>query len=207
VCSQAERKDPKYAPIHNTAGLIEVALGNLPRAVTEFGEARRLDPSSFEAQMNFAALNLGFHGYAPAEEAYRAALVLRPDDYDARLGLSLSLRAQIDEARGPLLVPEAERELAKAKSLAPERPEAYFNEGILAQEYGGRWGDEGARAQSLVRARALFTTFLAKAGGDAAFAEARKKASEHLGEIDELARFGGSNPDPRPVVPGASEAP
>jgi tetratricopeptide (TPR) repeat protein len=207
VCSQAERKDPRYAPIHNTAGLIEVALGNLPRAVTEFGEARRLDPSSFEAQMNFAALNLGFHGYGPAEEAYRAALVLRPDDYDARLGLSLALRAQIDEVRGPALVPEAERELVKAKSLAPERPEAYFNEGILAQEYGGRWGDEGARAQSLVRARALFTTFLVKAGGDAAFADARKKASEHLGEIDELARFGSSNPDPPPLVPAAPGAP
>lgn len=144
--------------------------------------------------MSFAALNLGFHGYAPAEQAYRAALVLRPDDHDARLGLSLSLRAQIDEMRGPALVPEAERELVKAKSVAPERPEAYFNQGILAQEYGGRWGDEGERARSLVRARELFTTFLAKAGDGAAFADAKKKASEHLGEIDELARFGSSNP-------------
>jgi tetratricopeptide (TPR) repeat protein len=191
VCSQAARKDPRYAPIHNTAGLIEVALGNLPRAVTELGEARRLDPASFEAQMNFAALNLGFRGYAPAEEAYRAALALRPDDYDARLGLSLSLRAQIDEARGAALVPEAERELVKAKSLAPERPEAYYNEGILVQEYGARWGDEANRGNSLARARDLFTTFLAKAGSGSAFADARKRASEHLVEIDVLSRFGG----------------
>jgi tetratricopeptide (TPR) repeat protein len=203
VCSQAALKDPAYAPIHNTAGLIEVALGNLPRAVTEFGEARRLDPASFEAQMNFAALNLGFHGYAPAEEAYRAALALRPDDYDARLGLSLALRAQIDEVRGPALVPEAERELVKAKSLAPERPEAYYNEGILAQEYGGRWGaDDGERAQALGRARDLFTTFLAKAGDAPSFADARKRASARLEEIDELARFGSSGPampkDPGP---------
>jgi tetratricopeptide (TPR) repeat protein len=190
VCSQAARKDPGYAPIHNTAGLVEVALGNLPRAVAEFGEARRLDPASFEAQMNFAALNLGFHGYAPAEEAYRAALALRPDDYDARLGLSLALRAQIDEERGPTLVPEAERELAKAKSLAPERPEAYYNEGILAEEYGGRWGSPGDRAAALVRAKGLFTTFLARAGDAPAFADARKRASERLLEIDELSRFG-----------------
>jgi tetratricopeptide (TPR) repeat protein len=195
VCSQAARKDPRYAPIHNTAGLIEVALGNLPRAVTEFGEARRLDPTSFEAQMNFAALNLGFHGYAPAEEAYRAALVLRPDDYDARLGLSLALRAQIDEVRGAALVPEAERELVKAKSLAPERPEAYYNQGILAQEYGGRWGDAGQRTQSLIRARDLFTTFLAKAGDGSAFADAKKRASQHLEEIDILCRFGGEKVD------------
>ncbi len=207
VCSQAARKDPRYAPIHNTAGLIEVALGNLPRAVTEFGEARRLDPASFEAQMNFAALNLGFHGYAPAEEAYRAALALRPDDYDARLGLSLSLRAQIDEVRGPALVPEAERELAKARSLAPERPEAYFNEGILAQEYGGRWGDDAERARSLVRARSLFTTFLSRAGDSVTFADAKKQATAHLGEIDEMARFGSPDPArPRNPVPAPSNA-
>ncbi|MEP7126367.1 MAG: hypothetical protein ABJE95_35875 [Byssovorax sp.] len=192
VCSQAVKKNPRYAAIHNTAGLIEVALGNLPRAVNEFGEARRLDPASFEAQMNFAALNLGFHGYTPAEEAYRAALALRPDDYDARLGLSLALRAQIDEVRGPALVPEAERELAKAKSIAPERPEAYFNEGILVQEYGARWGgDEAAHLKSLARARELFTTFLAKSGDGAAFSDARKRASEHLVEIDVLSRFSG----------------
>ncbi len=189
VCSQAAQKDPRYAAIHNTAGLIEVALGNLPRAVTAFGEARRLDPTSFEAQMNFAAVNVGFRGYAPAEEAYRAALSLRPDDYDARLGLSLALRAQIDEARGPALVPLAERELARAKSLAPERPEAYYNEAILAEEYGGRWGSEQDRAAAIVRAKGLFTTFLAKAGDAPAFADARTRAEGRLRDIDELSRF------------------
>lgn len=189
VCSQAMQKDPRYAAIHNTAGLVEVALGNLPRAATAFGEARRLDPTSFEAQMNFAAVNVGFRGYAPAEEAYRAALALRPDDYDARLGLSLALRAQIDEERGPTLVPLAERELAKAKSLAPERPEAYYNEAILAEEYGGRWGSEQDRALARARAKELFTTFLARAGDAPAFADAKARASERLREIDELTRF------------------
>ena len=58
VCSQAARKNPSYAPIHNTAGLIQVELGNLNAAVQEFNTARKLDPGFVEAQMNFAAVNL-----------------------------------------------------------------------------------------------------------------------------------------------------
>ena len=63
VCSQAIRKEPRYAPVHNTAGLVEAELGNLSRAVSEFNEARRLDPSFFEAHMNSAAVNLRFRGF------------------------------------------------------------------------------------------------------------------------------------------------
>src|SRR5262249_42423111 len=36
VCSQAVRKNANYAPIHNTAGMIQVELGNLNGAVSEF---------------------------------------------------------------------------------------------------------------------------------------------------------------------------
>ena len=39
VCSQAVRKNPKYAPIHNTAGLIQNELGQVNGAVSAF--ARR----------------------------------------------------------------------------------------------------------------------------------------------------------------------
>jgi Flp pilus assembly protein TadD len=69
VCSQAIRKNPSYAPIQNTAGMIQVELSNLNTAVSEFNTARRLDPTFFEAQMNFAAVNLQFRGFQQAEEA------------------------------------------------------------------------------------------------------------------------------------------
>ena len=44
VCTQAIKKNPRWAPIHNTAGLIDVELGNLSHAAASFDEARRLDP-------------------------------------------------------------------------------------------------------------------------------------------------------------------
>ncbi len=78
VCSQAMRKNPRYAPIHNTAGLVDMELGNLSRAAAEFEEARRLDPRFVEAHLNYAAVNLGFRGYAQAEEAYRKVLAIQP---------------------------------------------------------------------------------------------------------------------------------
>ncbi len=143
VCSQAIAKNPRWAPLHNTAGLIEVELGNLSRAAASFDEARRLDPGLVEAQMNLAALNLQVRGFARAEEAYRAVLALRPDDYDARVGLALAIRGQIDAASEPERVKAATKELEEAKRLAPERPEAYFNQAILVQEYGGRTGAPG----------------------------------------------------------------
>ena len=63
VCSQAIRKNQNYAPIHNTAGLIQNELGQVNGAVQEFAAAAKLDPKFFEAQMNFAAVNLGFRGF------------------------------------------------------------------------------------------------------------------------------------------------
>src|SRR5262249_46516926 len=95
VCSQAIRKNPNYAPIHNTAGMIQVELQNLNNAVQEFNNARTIDPTFYEAQMNYAAVNLQFRGFKQAEEAYRAALRMRANDYDAHLGLALALRGQI----------------------------------------------------------------------------------------------------------------
>ncbi len=92
VCSQAIKKNPRYASIHNTAGMIQVELGNLNGAVSEFNNARTLDPSFYEAQMNYAAVNLSFRGFDQAEGAYRKAIELRPNDYDAHLGLALALR-------------------------------------------------------------------------------------------------------------------
>jgi hypothetical protein len=204
VCSQAIRKDPRFAPIHNTAGLVEIELGDLSRAAASFGEARRLDPGFFEAQMNYAAVNLSFRGFAEAEQAYRAALQTRPDDYDAHLGLSLALRGQIDEANEQKLVPMAEDELGRAEKLSPDRPEAYYNQAILTQEYRGKWGEEPQRRAARERAKELFGTFLKKADDAPALADARKKAAERIQEIDQIGIFIGevqAQPLPAPEDP------
>lgn len=191
VCSQAIRKNPKYAPIHNTAGIIQVELGNMNSAVASFKMASDLDAGFFEAHMNYAAVNLSFRGFKPAEDAYRAALKLRPNDYDVRLGLSLAIRGQINDSNFDQFTKDAEAELAKAKEIAPDRPETYFNLGILTQEFKvkGITGDEKAKIPVLDAAIALFKEFQTKAGSNPEFADGQKQAKERIEDIDALKKF------------------
>ena len=188
VCSQAIRKNPKYAPVHNTAGMIQVELANLNGAVQEFNTARQLDPTFYEAQMNFAAVNLQFRGFAQAEEAYRAALKMKPNDYDAHLGLALALRGQIDDSNFDKLVKDASSELDAAKKVAPERAETYYNEAILTQEYKSKSGGKSSEPE-LLNAKGLFGQFIQKAGAAPEFADAVKRSKDRMSEIDQIIEF------------------
>src|SRR4029079_6267503 len=82
VASQAIRKNPNYAPIHNTAGLIQNELGQVNGAVQEVKQAASLDPKFFEAEMNYAFVNLSFRGFDQAQAALTKAIAMRPNDYD-----------------------------------------------------------------------------------------------------------------------------
>jgi Flp pilus assembly protein TadD len=178
VCSQAIQRNPNYAPIHNTAGLIENALSHVNGAVSEFRLAAELDPHFFEAQMNYAALNLGFRGFTQAEKAYRQALTIRPHDYDAHLGLSLAIRGPLtgQEPNYDDLVRAAQAELDAAKKADPNRPDAYYNEGILTQEFKAKAGSDKAKTiATLEDAKKSFNTFLAKAADEPRYAEAVKR--------------------------------
>jgi tetratricopeptide (TPR) repeat protein len=188
VCSQAIRKNPNYAPVYNTLGMIHVELGNLNSAVQSFNSARRLDPSFYEAQMNFAAVNLQFRGFEQAEDAYRAALKMRPNDYEGRLGLALALRGQIDDSNFDKMVAAAAAELEAAKKIAPDRAETYYNEAILTQEYKAKSGGKGAEP-ALMQAKGLFGQFIQKAGSSPEFADASKRAKERMDEIDQIIAF------------------
>jgi Tfp pilus assembly protein PilF len=188
VCSQAIRKNANYAPIHNTAGMIQVELRNLNAAVAGFNTARKLDPTFYEAQMNFAAVNLQFRGFPQAEEAYRAALKMRPNDFDAHLGLALALRGQIDDANFDKMVKGASDELDAAKKVAPDRAETYYNEAILTQEYKAKSGGKDAEA-ALTAAKGLFAQFIQKAGSGSEFADAVKRSKDRMEEIDQIISF------------------
>src|SRR5690606_12482690 len=174
VASQAQRKNPNYAPIHNTTGLILVELKNFNGAVKAFGRARQLDPKFFEAHMNYAAVNLSFRGFGEAEKAYRDALKLRPNEYEAHLGLALALRGQINDGNYVKAVAEAQKHLDQAKKIDPERPEAYYNEAILTQEFRAKRGDNAV--PMLQKAAEQYRRFIAKAGNDSQFAEAVKRS-------------------------------
>lgn len=184
VCSQAIRKNPKYPAIHNTAGLIQVELGNINSAVSSFKTASDLDPGFFEAQMNYAAVNLSFRGFKNAEDAYRSALKIKPNDYDAHLGLALALRGQINDSNFDANIKAAQEELDKAKAAAPDRAETYYNTGILTQEYKVKTvTDPKAQIPILQEADKIYDEFIAKAGSNAAYADGVKRAKERKEDI------------------------
>ena len=169
VASQAIERDPTYAPIHNTAGLVQSAMGKTNVAVRFFQAATARDPRFFEAQMNLARANLSYRGFEPAEKAFRMALALRPNDYDAHLGLALAIRGQI--AKGETTrIDEVKSELATCKHIDAARPEAYFNEAVLAQEYEAHFDE----------AIALMGEFERRAAGKRDLTDALKRADERI---------------------------
>jgi len=212
VCSQAVKRDANYAPIHNTSGLILNELGQVNTAVKEFQAAAGLDPHFFEAQMNLAAINLSFRGFDKAEAAYRKALEMHPNDYDAHLGLALALRGQIDDSNYDKQVAAVQSELDACKKLDAARPDSYFNEGILTQEYKAKGAGGTDKAVAVYnQAKAVFQTFLEKASGKNEYDGAVKKTKERMQDIDDTITFlqagGPSTPAAGGPPPAAGAAP
>jgi tetratricopeptide (TPR) repeat protein len=189
VCSQAIRKNPNYAQIHNTAGLIQVELQNINSAVQEFQSAAKLDPNFFEAQMNYAAVNLSFRGFEEAEKAYKAALKIKPNDYDAHLGLALAIRGQINDSNADQRIKEAHLELDQCKKIAPERAETFYNEGILVQEFESKGLPENKIVEVYDKAIGIYRTFIDKAGGASEFKAAVKRSKERVQDLGDMKKF------------------
>jgi tetratricopeptide (TPR) repeat protein len=78
--------------------------------------------------MNFGQITLSFRGYEDARKAFTKAVELRPKNYDAHVGLGAALRG-LNDAEG------AKKQYEEAKQISGTRPEAYFNLGILYQDY------------------------------------------------------------------------
>ena len=189
VASRGVQMDPNYAPLHNTAGLIQVELRDYNNSVKSFGRARALDPNFFEAHMNYAAVSLSFRGFAEAEKAYRDALRLAPKDYEAHLGLALALRGQINDSNYDQYLAEARKHLAECKQIEPDRPEAYYNEAILTQEYEAKGGDSSKSVPALKQAVVKYREFISKAKGQPVYAEAVKRSGERAKDIEDTIKF------------------
>jgi len=189
VASQAQRKNPNYAPIHNTTGLIQVQLKNFNGAVKSFGRARQLDSKFFEAHMNYAAVSLSFRGYEEAEKAYRDALKVRPKEFEAHLGLALALRGQINDGNFEKMVAAAKAELEEAKKIDGSRAETYYNEAILTHEFKAKRAAGPSAIPELEKAAQQYRDFVAKAGDGAEFADAVKRSKERSSDIDDTIKF------------------
>ncbi|MBX3270934.1 MAG: tetratricopeptide repeat protein [Sandaracinaceae bacterium] len=158
VCRQAQLINPNYAPIYNTWGLINVRQGNIIAALAKFERAFNLDADFFEAYMNFGQLTLSFRGYQDAVRAFTQARRLRAQDYDATIGLGAA-------QRGLTLLDEAEATYRAAIALDANRPEAYFNLGLLYQDF------KGGSIPELRQATGFYQQFTQRAGNQPRYAE------------------------------------
>lgn len=223
VCSQAIRKNAKYAPIHNTAGLIQNELGQVNGAVQEFKAAAALDPRFFEAQMNYAFVNLSFRGFEAAQGALEKAIAMQPNDYEAHLGLALAYRGQITDVNFDAMVKKTHDELDKAKQIDPNRADTYYNEGILVNEFEvknasiGETDKEKIKNKTIAaykKAQTILEQFVGKASGKPEYDGAVKRTNERIQDIKDMVKFF-EEPDmapdptsqPPPAAGGADGAP
>lgn len=128
VCKQAVLINANYAPIYNTWGLIMVRRGEIFEALRMFEKATTLDADFYEAYMNFGQITLSFRGYEDAHKAFTEAVRLQPQSYDALMGLGAALR-------GKGLTDDAKVKYEAAIAVDGRRPEAYFNLGVLFQDF------------------------------------------------------------------------
>jgi tetratricopeptide (TPR) repeat protein len=94
VMESALEIHPRSSVLHNMEGVIAAVRRDGQAARKAFDEASALDPQSFDVAMNRAAFDLDMRDFHRGERDYRVALDLRPDDYDARVGLALTLEGQ-----------------------------------------------------------------------------------------------------------------
>jgi tetratricopeptide (TPR) repeat protein len=156
VCRQAQLINANYAPIYNTWGLINMRKQNVFDALRMFERAAQLDPSMFEAHMNFGQITLGFRGYADARTAFGKAVELRPKNYDAHIGLGAALRG-LNDAAG------AKTQYEEARAIDAGRPEAYFNLGLLYQDY------MSGSVPDMKQALTYYSDFVNRARGNSAY--------------------------------------
>ena len=137
-----------------------------------------------------------------------------PNDYDAHLGLALALRGPItgSEADYDAKVAAVQAELDAAKKIDPNRPDAFYNEGILTMEFKAKaGGGKDKTIAALEESKKVFQTFLDKASGkpeyDGAVTRVKgdgKKDLGRLGDIDDTINFLKLEAAPEP---GAAPAP
>lgn len=195
------------ADLYNTWGIIDIRRNEIIKALEHFRRAYTLNPNMFEAWVNYGTINLSFRGYQDAKDAFEHAIALRDDSYDAHIGLGVALRGlaltQPDAERAQTLA-RAQQEYERARTLDANRPDAYYNLGVLNMNY------MGGAIPVLRTARELLQQFVQRAGSNARFVTSVGNANRHIRNIEQtitaLEAVGGGAA-PAPAAPAATPAP
>ena len=116
---------------------------------------------------------------------------MRPNDYDAHLGLAVALRGPLTgmEPDLPVRIQAVQAELDAAKRIDPQRPDAYFNEAILTQEFRAKSTNVEETRASLRLASQTFEKFVAMASDTPKYELAVKRARDRIADIDSTLTF------------------
>lgn len=175
LLDEGAKRDPKFAPLWNAYGLLDLKKDNVGRALSNFQRAVELDPRFVEARMNVGNIVLGFRKYDEAKVQFEAVLELQPKNYDALIGLGYAQRGLGD-------LEAAEATYEKARELDGKRGEAFFNLGLLYKDFrAARGADEKEIVGHYKKARTYFQQYMGKGELDKS---ARKEAEDHIDDCD-----------------------
>jgi hypothetical protein len=98
-------------------------------------------------------------------------------------GRALARRGQINDANFRAQVASVDSDLERCKELDPDRPEAYYNQAILAERFQVTVAPTEKATSALERARSLFDTFIAKAAERPEYAREIRLAKQRVRDL------------------------
>lgn len=205
LLDEANKRNPKYAPLQNAYGLYWMRKGSLNQALQAFQAAVEADPKFIEARINAGLLTLGFRKYDTAKEMFSKAVELAPKNYDAMIGLGVAQRGLND-------LDGSEKSYKAAISIDPKRGDAYFNLGVLYKDFRANKQNDPDAVKALrmsvtvyKQAKDFFNQFLGKEGSDADKAEAKENIKDCDKVVKQLEQFADqlAKQPPMPAAPPA----
>jgi tetratricopeptide (TPR) repeat protein len=165
LLDEANKRNPRYAPLQNAYGLYYLHKASLNQALQAFNAAVEADPRFVEARINVGLVTLGFRKYDVARDMFSKAIELSPKNYDAYIGLGIALRGLKD-------LDGAEAQYKKARDLDGKRGDAYYNLAVLFKDFRSSKEDFVA---SYKQAKEYFQQFLTMQGDQADKSEAKEQ--------------------------------
>ena len=169
LLEEANKRNPKYAPLQNAYGLLYMHRASLNQALQAFSAAVEADPKFVEARLNVGMVTLGFRKYDLAKEMFSKVVELSPKNYDAYIGLGIALRGLKD-------LDGAEAQYKKAKDLDPRRGDAFYNLAVLYKDFrASKNTDLAASIGTYKQAKDYFQQFIAAQGDTTDKTEAKEQ--------------------------------
>ncbi len=188
LLTEGKKRNDKYAPLWNAMGLLQMRWNNVAKALEDFRQAVTLDPRLVEPRMNVAQISLSSRNYDDAENQFREVLKLRKNDYGALVGLGVALRGQATVLRSAgqtdkfqAKIDEAEKMYRAAIDVDKNRPDAYYNLGLLYKDYRTNDPNQSKNVAQYKQAKAFFQEYLARADKTD---PKRDDAQGHMGDCD-----------------------